>query len=452
MPIRVVEPGQEFKPGNIACRFVHVTHSIPDANALVLETEFGRVLHTGDWKLDPAPLVGARTDVDRLETLGREGVLAILCDSTNVLSPGTSGSEAEVRDSLTKLIAAQPNRVVLTSFASNVARMETAMLAAQAAGRELFVVGRSMHRMIDAAREVGYLQNVPPIRDEREADLLPRNRVLYLCTGSQGEARSALARVAAGQHPRVRLEPADTVIFSAKIIPGNERTLYNLHNQLVRQGIEVVTEGDHFVHVSGHPCRDELEQMYRWIKPTISVPVHGEARHLHAHQRLAEQMGVPHAMLIENGDVLRLAPGKPEIVDEVSVGRVVSETDGLVGVGDDMFRTRRRLMAHGTILVGVVLDDEGSVLATPQLTPLGAFELERFAELRSRTIETVTDAVEDLSDSAVKDDERVREAVRVAVRQALDLPRHRRPIVEVQITRLSADTLAAFEPEEETVR
>ena len=452
VPIRVVEPGQEFKPGNIACRFVHVTHSIPDANALVLETEFGRVLHTGDWKLDPAPLVGARTDVDRLETLGREGVLAILCDSTNVLSPGTSGSEAEVRDSLTKLIAAQPNRVVLTSFASNVARMETAMLAAQAAGRELFVVGRSMHRMIDAAREVGYLQNVPPIRDEREADLLPRNRVLYLCTGSQGEARSALARVAAGQHPRVRLEPADTVIFSAKIIPGNERTLYNLHNQLVRQGIEVVTEGDHFVHVSGHPCRDELEQMYRWIKPTISVPVHGEARHLHAHQRLAEQMGVPHAMLIENGDVLRLAPGKPEIVDEVSVGRVVSETDGLVGVGDDMFRTRRRLMAHGTILVGVVLDDEGSVLATPQLTALGAFELERFAELRSRTIETVTDAVEDLSDSAVKDDERVREAVRVAVRQALDLPRHRRPIVEVQITRLSADTLAAFEPEEETVR
>jgi ribonuclease J len=451
VPIRVVEPGQEFKLGGIACRFVHVTHSIPDANALVLDTAFGRLLHTGDWKLDPAPLVGARTDVDALETLGKEGVLAILCDSTNVLSPGTSGSEAEVRDSLTKLIADQPNRVVLTSFASNVARMETAMLAAQAAGRELFVVGRSMRRMIDAAREVGYLQNVPAIRDEREAELLPRNRVLYLCTGSQGETRSALVRIAGGQHQRVRLEPADTVIFSAKIIPGNERTLYNLHNQLVRQGIEVVTEGDHFVHVSGHPCRDELEQMYRWIKPKISVPVHGEARHLHAHQRLAEQMGVPHAMLIENGDVLRLAPGEPKIVDEVAVGRMVAETDGLVGVGDDMFRTRRRLMAHGTILVGLVLDDQGSVLATPQLTPLGAFELERFGELRARTCEALTDAVEDLSDAAVKDDERVREAVRGAVRQALDLPRQRRPIVEVQITRLGADALAAFEPEEETV-
>jgi ribonuclease J len=451
VPIRVVEPGQEFKLGSIACRFVHVTHSIPDANALVLDTAFGRLLHTGDWKLDPAPLVGARTDVDALETLGKEGVLAILCDSTNVLSPGTSGSEAEVRDSLTKLIADQPNRVVLTSFASNVARMETAMLAAQAAGRELFVVGRSMRRMIDAAREVGYLQNVPAIRDEREAELLPRNRVLYLCTGSQGETRSALVRIAGGQHQRVRLEPADTVIFSAKIIPGNERTLYNLHNQLVRQGIEVVTEGDHFVHVSGHPCRDELEQMYRWIKPKISVPVHGEARHLYAHQRLAEQMGVPHAMLIENGDVLRLAPGEPKIVDEVAVGRMVAETDGLVGVGDDMFRTRRRLMAHGTILVGLVLDDQGSVLATPQLTPLGAFELERFGELRARTCEALTDAVEDLSDAAVKDDERVREAVRGAVRQALDLPRQRRPIVEVQITRLGADALAAFEPEEETV-
>jgi ribonuclease J len=445
VPIRVVEPGEPFRIGGFDCRFVHVTHSIPDSNALVLDTPFGRLLHTGDWKLDPAPLVGERTDAPSLEALGREGVLAILCDSTNVLSPGTSGSEAEVRESLTKLIAGQPQRVVLTTFASNIARMETAMLAAEAAGRELFVVGRSMRRMVEAAREVGYLKDVPPIRDEREAELLPRDRVLYLCTGSQGEARSALVRITGGQHPRVRLEPGDTAIFSAKIIPGNERTLFNLHNQLVRQGIEVVTEDDHFVHVSGHPCRDELEQMYRWIKPRISVPVHGEARHLHAHQRLAQQMGVPHALLVENGDVLRLAPDSPAVVDEVPVGRVVAETDGLVGAGDDLFRTRRRLMNHGTILVGLVLDEQGSVLASPQLTPLGALELERFAEVRDEVREAVTDAVEDLSDDAVTNDERVREAARGAVRQALDLPRHRRPIVEVQITRLGPDTLAAFE-------
>jgi ribonuclease J len=310
------------------------------------------------------------------------------------------------------------------------------------------VVGRSMRRMIDAAREVGYLQNVPAIRDEREAELLPRNRVLYLCTGSQGETRSALVRIAGGQHQRVRLEPADTVIFSAKIIPGNERTLYNLHNQLVRQGIEVITEVDHFVHVSGHPCRDEMEQMYRWIRPRISVPVHGEARHLHAHQRLAQAMGVEHAMLIENGDVLRLAPDAPSVIDEVPVGHMVPETDSLVGAGDDLYRTRRRLMNHGTVLVGLVLDDQGSVLAPPQLTPLGAFELESFAERRLDIREAMTDAIEDLSDEAVRDDDRIRDVVRNALRQALDLPRHRRPIVEVQITRLNADMLAALEEEE----
>jgi ribonuclease J len=450
VPINVVEPGQTFRVGGFDCRFVHVTHSIPDSNALTLDTPFGRVLHTGDWKLDPAPLVGARTDVPALEALGREGVLAIVGDSTNVLSPGTSGSEAEVRESLTKLIAGQPNRVVLTTFASNIARLETAMLAAHAAGREIFVVGRSMRRMVEAAREVGYLKDIPPIRDEREAELLPRDRVLYLCTGSQGEARSALVRIAGGQHPRVRLEPDDTVIFSAKIIPGNERTLYNLHNQLVRSGIEVITEVDHFVHVSGHPCRDEVEQMYRWIRPKVAIPVHGEARHLHAHQRLAQDLRIEHAVLIENGDVLRIAPGVPSVIDEVPVGRMVMETDSLVGAGDDLFRTRRRLMNHGTILVGLVLDEEGSILAQPQLTPLGAFELERFGEMRAVVRDAITDAIEDMSDEAVREDERVREAVRIALRQALDLPRHRRPIVEVQITRLSAETLAALEEEEAT--
>ena len=448
VPINIVEPGQPFRVGGFDLRFVHVTHSIPDSNTLVLDTPHGRVVHTGDWKLDPAPLVGARTDVPALEALGREGVLAMVCDSTNVLSPGTSGSEAEVRDSLTALIAQQRQRVVLTTFSSNIARLETAMLAGHAAGRELFVVGRSMRRMVEAAREVGYLKNIPPIRDEREAEQMPRDRVLHLCTGSQGEARSALVRIAGGQHQRVRLEPGDTAIFSAKIIPGNERTLFNLHNQLVRQGIEVITEVDHLVHVSGHPCRDEVEQMYRWLRPRIAVPVHGEARHLHAHQRLAQQLNVPETPLIGNGDVLRLAPGPAELVDEVPVGRMVVETDGLVGAGDDLFRTRRRLMNHGTVLVSLVLDEQGSVLAPPQLSALGAFELERFGELRGEVREAITDAIEDLSDHAVREDEKVREVARSAVRQALDLPRHRRPIVEVQITRLSMETLAALEDEE----
>jgi ribonuclease J len=446
VPIHRIKPNQSFELGPFGCRFIHMTHSIPESSALLLETRLGRVLHTGDWKLDPAPMLGERSDVDALEEAGKRGVLAIIGDSTNALSPGTSGSEAEVRDSLTELIARQPNRVVLTTFASNIARLETAMMAAHAANREIFVVGRSMRRMLDAAREVGFLKDIPRILDEREAETLPRNRILYLCTGSQGEARSALTRVAAGQHPRVRLESGDTVIFSSKIIPGNERTLFNLHNQLVRKGVEVITEVDHFVHVSGHPCRDELEQMYRWIRPKIAVPVHGEARHLHAHQKLAEQMGVPQVVAIENGDILSLAPGAAEVIDEAPIGRMVMmETDGLVEADDDVFRTRRRLMNHGTIVVSVVMDGEGSVLAEPQLSALGAVEIERFGELRKEIADQIVEALEELTDTAARDDERIREAARMAVRQALDLPRHRRPIVEVQITRLTAATLAALE-------
>ena len=442
-----VRPGADFKVGPFGCRFLHVTHSVPEAQALLLNTRFGTVLHTGDWKLDPAPMVGERSDTAGLEAAGKAGVLALVCDSTNALSPGTSGSEAEVRESLTSLIAGQPNRVVLTSFSSNIARLETGMLAAAAAGRELFVVGRSMRRMLDAARECGYLKNTPLVRDEREAEMLPRKRVLFLCTGSQGEARSAMARIAAGQHQRVRLEADDTVIFSSKIIPGNERTLYNLHNQLVRSGIKVITEVDHFVHVSGHPCRDEMEQMYRWIRPRIAVPVHGEARHLHAHQDLASRMGVATIPMIQNGDVLQLAPGQPVVVDEVRQGRMVMESDGLVDAGDDLFRTRRRLMSHGTILCGLVLDDAGSVLAEPQLSTLGAVEVEHFTKVRKGLTQEIVDAVESLNDTAARDDERVREAVRVAVRQVLDLPRQRRPILEVQVTRLGAEALSALEEE-----
>ena len=313
--IREVVPGNTFDLGPFSCTLMHVTHSIPDANALAIDTKFGRILHTGDWKLDPAPMVGERTDVERLEQFGgTDGVLALIADSTNVMSPGTSGSEAEVRDSLRALIKQQKGSVVLTTFASNIASLETAIIAGHEAGRAIVVIGRSMHRMMDAGSEVGLLNDLPPILDERDAVNLPRDKIMYLVTGSQGEPRAALMRIAFGNHPRVKLEPGDTAIFSSKIIPGNERTLYNLHNQLVERGVEVITEEDHFVHVSGHPCRDEMEQMYRWMRPKIAVPVHGEVRHLYAHARLAEKLGVKHAPIIRNGDLLRLAPG-PVSVD-----------------------------------------------------------------------------------------------------------------------------------------
>ncbi len=441
VPVNVVAPGERFRVGPFDCALIQVTHSIPEAHALALRTPLGNVLHTGDWKLDPAPLVGPLTGSDALEAFGHEGVLAMVADSTNILNPGTSGSEAEVRDSLKELIGRQTQRVLLTTFASNIARLSTGLAVAQATGREVAAVGRSMRRMIEAAREVGYLKGIPDLLDERTAAELPRHKVLWLSTGCQGEPRAALTRIAAGQHPTVALEPGDVVIFSSKIIPGNERTLYNLHNALIRAGIEVITEVDHFVHVSGHPCRDEVAQMYRWIRPQIAVPVHGEARHLHEHLAFARELGVPQAIEVRNGDVLRLAPAPAAVIDEVPTGRLVLENDGLIAAGDDLFRTRRRLMAHGTVLVGLVLDGYGTLLAAPQLSTFGAVDLEREPGLKETVQTAIEDAVEELDDNAALDDEQIRTAVRVAVRRAFKLVREKRPIIEIQITRLDRGAL-----------
>ncbi len=441
VPIHVKDPGERFKIGPFDCSLIHMTHSIPEANALAIRTPLGNVLHTGDWKLDPAPLLGETTGIDDLVAFGNEGVLAMVADSTNVLTPGTSGSEAAVRDSLTELVAKLPNRVVITTFASNVARLETAIKVGAAAGRQVCAVGRSMRRMLQVAGELGYMKDLPPLVDEKTAAKLPRHEVLWAATGCQGEARAAMARIAYGQHPSVKLEAGDTVIFSSKIIPGNERTLYNLHNSLVGDGIEVITEEDHFVHVTGHPCRDEIEQMYRWIKPKIAVPVHGEARHLHEHAAFARQLGIAEAMDIRNGDMVRLAPGPAAIIGEAPTGRLVLENDELIEAGDDLYRTRRRLSSHGTIMVGVVLDQAGSLLATPQLSAFGAVDLERDVGLADRVRADIEDAIEDLDDADAADDERVRDTARAAVRRSFSLIRHRRPIIEVQITRLDPRAL-----------
>ncbi|MEM9624845.1 MAG: ribonuclease J [Pseudomonadota bacterium] len=444
VPIHVVAPGERFQVGPFDCGLVHMTHSIPEANALTIRTPLGNLLHTGDWKLDPAPLLGEVTDGDSLASFGEEGVLAMVADSTNVLTPGTSGSEADVRDSLTDLVAKLPNRVVITTFASNVARLETAIKVAAASGRQVCAVGRSIKRMLQVAAEVGYLKDLPPLVDEKTAAQLPRDKVLWVATGCQGEQRAAMARIGFGQHPSVKLEPGDTVIFSSKIIPGNERTLYNLHNTLVGHGIEVITEQDHFVHVTGHPCRDEVEQMYRWIKPKIAVPVHGEARHLHEHAALARSLGVETALDVRNGDMIRLAPGEAQVIDEVPVGRLVMENDELIDAGDDLYRTRRRLMAHGTILVSIVLDQVGSLLASPNLSSFGAVDLGADGELSEGVLAEVENAIEDLPDDDALDDARIRDTVRAAVRRACSLMRQKRPIIEVQITRLEPSVLEAM--------
>ncbi|HET6223250.1 MAG TPA: ribonuclease J, partial [Dongiaceae bacterium] len=314
-PITEIPMSGRFSVGPFELELVTLTHSIPEPNAVVIRTKFGTLLHTGDWKLDPEPLVGPLADEAALRRLGDEGVLAMICDSTNALVHGQSGSEGEVRESLQELVGRLPGRIAVACFASNVARVETIARVAAAHDRQVALVGRSLWRITEAARENGYLADIPPFITEHDIGYLPRDKALLICTGSQGEPRSALARIARDDHPTVSLEKGDTVIFSSRIIPGNERSIGELQNGLVRLGVEIITERDHFVHVSGHPARDELLAMYQWVRPRIAIPVHGEARHLRAHARLAESGQVGQALVIENGDVVRLAPGPAEVVD-----------------------------------------------------------------------------------------------------------------------------------------
>ncbi|MGF1476915.1 MAG: ribonuclease J [Geminicoccaceae bacterium] len=445
VPIHVVSADQPFAVGPFDCRFIHMTHSIPEANSLLIETEYGRILHTGDWKLDPEPQLGEASQIDLLKGLLEDGVLALVSDSTNVMTPGRSGSEADVLSSLEALIAEQPHRVILTTFASNVARLQTAMRAAVAAGRQVALVGRSMKRMVEAAREVGYLQDMPKLVDERSVADLPRDKVLILTTGSQAEPRAALKRIAHGQHPKIAIEDGDTVIFSSKIIPGNERPIHDLHNMLARQGAHVITEEDHFVHVSGHPCQEEVEELYGWVKPQIAIPVHGQERHLREHADLAKRLGVPHVIMVGDGDVVALAPGDPRIVGDVEVGKLVLEDDMLLPTDSERFRMRRRLSHHGCIAVTVVLDGFGSVLATPTISVLGTLELEPGSVDESRVRSLLLDEIEQLDDGDVANDERLIENVRAAVRRTLGFSRERRPVIDVSITRLDAQTLAQLE-------
>src|SRR5665213_2329029 len=320
--VKPVPIGGHLDIGPFAIDFISITHSILEPNALAIRTPLGVVVHTGDWKIDPDPMLGEVTNINALTKLGDEGVLATVCDSTNALVQGHSGSEARVRQALSALIGSLKGRVAVTAFASNVARLDSVAKAAREHGRQIALVGRSMHKMVADATDTGYLTDFPPTLEEAEAAQLPPRRVLYLCTGSQGEPRAALPRVANGDHPTISLGQGDAVIFSSRVIPGNELEIFALHNKLAALGIEVITEQDHFVHVSGHPCRDELAEMYRWTRPQIAVPVHGELRHMSEHARLARSLQVPQAVVIENGHMLRLAPGRAEIVDEVPSGRI----------------------------------------------------------------------------------------------------------------------------------
>ena len=432
--IRDVTPGRRFTLGPFEVEFVNAAHSIPEAHVLAIRTPVGTVVHATDWKLDPEPLIGNVTDEDALRRLGDEDILAMTCDSTNAMVPGRTGSEAELRDSLIELVGQCTNRVAVACFSSNVARLETIAVAAEQNDRQVCVVGRSMVRMLEAARETGYLANSPPFLTEYDAGYLPPEKIVLAVTGSQGEPRSALSRIAAGDHPSVTLEAGDVVIFSSRAIPGNEISIGRLRNQLVRIGVEAIAESDHFVHVSGHPAQDELAEMHRWIRPRTLIPIHGETQHVFEHVMQAENNGIPHTVIGENGAVVRLAPGTPEVVGHVTFGRMAVDGGRLLPIGGTVLRARQRIQSSGAAVASVVLNGTGRLLAEPQLTVQGlADDDDRSIE---DAIEAIVDVLDRMSKSDRKDDDEVAEAVRLAVRRSFRQSVGKRPMTKVHVTRL----------------
>jgi len=434
--IREVPLGGSVELGPFALEFVSMTHSVPEPNALAIRTRYGTVVHSGDWKLDPDPMVGGTADVETLRALGDEGVLALVCDSTNVFEPGTSGSEAQVRDTMTRLIGEQDNRVAVTCFASNVARLQSIAEAAHANGRHCALVGRSLWRIHEAARQTGYLNPPEPFVSEHDAGFLPRDRVVLICTGSQGEPRAALTKIARDDHPHIVLEEGDTVIYSAREIPGNEKAIGRVHNALVALGIRLITPRDAPVHVSGHPARDELIEMYQLLRPSIAVPMHGERRHLEAHADLAEACQVADTIVPEDGTMIRLAPGEPDIAGYVPAGRLALDGKRVIDLQGDTMRARHRMIWNGAAVATLILDGRGRLAVDPQIALMGLEEGETLDEARSLVIDRVRHEIGRLSADRLVDDEAVREAARVAVRRAMKDFHGKRPATEVHLVRL----------------
>ena len=438
-PITEVPLNGSFSLGPFDLTLITLTHSIPEPNAVAIRTPLGTVLHTGDWKIDAAPLTGAVTDEDAIRRLGDEGILAMVCDSTNVFVDGEAGSEADVRAVLTPLIGSLKGGVAAACFASNVARMDTIIRAAEDTGRRVCLVGRSMIRMSQAARSVGLLQGVGPFLNDAEAKHFPKSKVLYLCTGSQGEPRAALSRIAGGTHPHVNLGKGDACIFSSRIIPGNDVPIRNLQNTLADRGVRLYTERDHpGIHVSGHPCRDELTLMYHWARPQIAVPTHGERRHLLEHAALARDLQVPQTVAPRNGDMVRLAPGRAEVIDEVPAGRLYVDAGVVTPENGDALRERRHAAFNGMLTVSVALDDRGRVASQPRVKAIGMPGDGDYsvAEAAADLAAEASDVLRRLSADDREDDRLVETALSRTLKKAAFRIWKRRPVVEATVLRV----------------
>lgn len=431
--------GGEIDLGPFQVEMVTITHSIAEPNGLAIKTPLGTVLHTGDWKIDNDPVVGERTDVETIQRLGDEGVLAMVCDSTNVFVDGVAGSEGDVKVALADLISGLKGRVAVGCFASNVARMDSVIRAAEAAGRRVALAGRSMHRITAAAKSVGMLSDVKPFLTEGEARVWPANEILYLCTGSQGEGRAALSRVAEGTHPFVNLGRGDHCIFSSRVIPGNELSIGRLQDALSDRGVRIYTEKDHpGIHVSGHPCRDELRQMYQWARPRIAVPTHGMRRHIAEHALLAQEMQVPETITPRNGDMVRLAPGPAAIIDEVPSGRLFVDGGMLVEEAGEALRERKHAASNGVLIVSFAMDRRGKIVSDIDVRGLGLPGDARrpLGDILDDLAERAESAVSRLKGEALEDEMVVEQAVARALKKASQSIWSRRPIVETIILRL----------------
>ena len=437
IPVTIFKQGDRINVGPFEIEAVGVNHSIPEPMSLAIKTPLGTVIHTGDWKIDLDPSLGPLTDETRFRKFGDEGVLALICDSTNAVRDGVSPSEREVSESLTKIIEAAEGRVGITTFSSNVGRIRSIAQAAEAAGREVLLLGSSMKRVTNVARDIGLMEGLKPFIEEDEFGYIPRDKVVVILTGSQGEPRAALAKIARDEMRNVAFTDGDTIIFSSRAIPGNEKAINDIKNGLIEQGINIITDAEALVHVSGHPRRNELQQMYAWTRPKMVVPVHGEAAHLTAHAELAEQSGIANVPRVRNGDILRLAPGLPEVVDHAPFGRIFKDGNLIgdyneMGIGD-----RRKLAFVGHVAVSILLDNRYDFLGDPELEPFGLPQFDDEGEDMGDTLyDAVLGAVESIPRARRKDLEMVREAVRRAVRSTANEIWGKKPVVTVFLTKI----------------
>jgi ribonuclease J len=425
--------------GPFSVEYVTLTHSIPEPNGLAIRTPLGLVWHTGDWKIDPDPQIGETTDVAKVKSLAEEGVLAMVCDSTNVFVEGRAGSEADIREHMEQAIRGVKGKVAVTAFASNVARLQTTIEAAKACGRSVCLVGRSMRKVTTAAQSVGMLADIPAFISEDQSGYLPAQNVLYLCTGSQGEPRAALGRIAQGDHRHVTLGEGDAVIFSSRMIPGNEVAIGTMQNTLISKGVDIITDQDVHVHVSGHPCREELKDMYGWARPKIAVPVHGERRHILEHVKFAEGLQVPQAIAPHNGAMIRLAPGPAEIIDEVPAGRLYVDGGVIVEADNDALKERKRIAEEGFVSVSLAVSvKKQSILAGPDVRTRGLSiaDEEDFDLALDGLSEAAEAAFLRLSHAEREDDDGAEAAIVRAVRKAAERAFKKRPMVEVTILRV----------------